>query len=184
VDLLNYLSKNNFKKNKDSLTVFYPWGGLSKGYVVQDSHLENNIRSFLKVWQISSLIIFFSGAFIFGWVVALFLLQPILFLWFHLKTKRLLAELPLNSTQIGLKDPSFQKLASPRSIRTLWISSIGFLLFAFICLLEFFINPFINRLFSAFCAIFFGAIGIFGLYLLKIKKPNKGIQADAAKPHG
>ena len=112
------LSSSSFKKDADGRTVFYPIGILGRGRLLPDLATEERIRAFLiRYYMVSlSLIIVVVASVHWGWGAALI---PVLWLWFHLGTKLLVAGLPSSTSRLTLKE-SYANSANAHGKGMLW----------------------------------------------------------------
>lgn len=108
-------------------TIYYPWGVLSKGYIIPDKKLEDRIRTFLRrYYQISFVTIIVIGI-LQGWIVY-FLVVPLCWLWFHIGMKFLLTGLPTSDVRLKLSE-SYKNASQSHNAITLWLLLICGLLF-------------------------------------------------------
>lgn len=92
-----------FKKDNNGRTVFYRWGVLGKGYILSNSTIENQIRTFVKRYLIISLISSIVGIKLGGWKLGVLLLL-VLYLWYYLGTRRFLIGLPIAKEKLKISD--------------------------------------------------------------------------------
>jgi len=97
------LGSGSFRKDDEGNTVFYPWGVLSKGRILPDQVVEDEVRAVVRQYQKISLPLVLGVGLILGWIWA-FLLLPILLAWFHLRTRKLIAVYPYSEDKLRLKE--------------------------------------------------------------------------------
>lgn len=117
------ISSRSFKKDTDGRTVFYPIGILGKGRVLPDQPTEERIRVFLiRYYRVSlSLVIVLAASVRWIWAAALI---PVLWLWFYVGIRPLIAGLPQSPSKLTLKE-SFVNSAAAHSKGLLWAMFVG-----------------------------------------------------------
>lgn len=102
------LTNSSFKQGDNGESLFYPWGVLGKGYILESVEQENKIRNYLTNYYIVSLLsIIIIGAFLGLWIV-LVPLVPIVFIAWWPITKALTRGLKETGIKLTVKE-NFEK---------------------------------------------------------------------------
>lgn len=163
------LTEASFKKNTQGETLFYPWGVLGKGYLVQDSKKEAHLRKFTKLNYMVTLPLVIVNQILFGYLPNL-ILMPIYLITFVVILKKLTKGLPYAEEKLKISE-SYKNSASKHNLATLIVLDIAALAFTLTGLL--FILEGRNVLLGAFAFILFGFTTVAISYMLWNKLKTK-----------
>ena len=82
---------SSFRRNHFGKLVFYPWGVLGKGYVVEDAALIKRIRRFLTMYYVALFVVIGISSATVG-PFGILVLGPVFIIWpikFHLWKKKM-----------------------------------------------------------------------------------------------
>jgi hypothetical protein len=129
------LTDNNFKKDENGRTLFYPWGICGKGLVLPDEEAEKMAKLFLRRYYFVtfSLIIVIAVIGVLGLnllllVFVFLVLYSIILVWYYLKQRKLLATYQVGTDKLTLKD-NYRRFARNHSKSALWAGLALSLLF-------------------------------------------------------
>ena len=163
------LVNSSFKKNSSGRTVYYAWGILGKGRVLEDARAEEKLRAFLKKYYLTVILLTTGLVALSGLMYLLFLLIPLLYAWFLLSTRAILAQCPVSDEPLRIQD-AYSAMAAVTSEFVLWPLLLCSLIFAaggtWIMLRT---GPLGARLAGALVTLFFGAGAAALAYMLRLK---------------
>jgi hypothetical protein len=163
------LTEASFKKNTQGETLFYPWGALGKGYIVQDTKKEADLRKFTKLNYMITLPLVIVNQVLFGYLPNL-ILMPIYLITFFVVLKKLTKDLTTTDEKLKISE-SYKNSARKHNLATLIILGITALLFTITGLL--FIIEGRNAVLGSFAFILFGFTTVVISYMLWIKIKTK-----------
>jgi hypothetical protein len=163
------LTSSSFKQDESGKSVFYPWGVFGKGHVLPDDETENRIRGFVRRYYMISLpMIIIVGAVV-GWIYVLATL-PILIIWYHFKSKILIAGCSVTDGKLTLKE-SYTNSSKAHNKKTLWLLLIFSILFVgggLLMLIHGTSNY--DKIMGALGCVFFGVCAVAFGYMIKAKR--------------
>jgi hypothetical protein len=164
---LNGLVSANFKTDKNSRVVYFPWGVLGKGHVLPDKFAEIRIRRFLRFYYTTALIVIcLSALFSLVWPC---LIGIIFAVWFYVEIRHMVSDFPCSDSNITAAEV-YTKSAQSHSKGQLLLLLGCCILFTIAGIL------FANHAKSTgevvqgiWASAFFGSCGIVILYMLTVK---------------
>jgi hypothetical protein len=170
MDYFDGLTDAKFKTDAQRRLLFYPWGILSKGYVLPDESKKQQIRRFVRLYYIVFWPVIIGTMIFIGWIFS-FAVMFLLFLWYYFETSRFLKGLPIAGEKLSLSE-SYTSSAKSHNMATLWILlifSVLFVLSGFAILVH-------NRdawFIGLASIIFFGASSLANGYMIKVKNAGR-----------
>lgn len=164
------LTDANFKTDGEGRLLFYRWSGFfgiiwrGKGYVLPDEVKKQQIRRFIKLYYIVSLLAIIAGVVLVG-VYSLFLL-PLFYCWYYFATARLLKGLAVTDERMTLRE-SYHSAAESHNIVILWIMLILSIFFVMAGLV---LTFYVKTVWLLVGIIFMGVTAIALGYMIKIRK--------------
>ena len=76
------LTARNFKNINDGRTIFFPWGAIGKGYVLESKEQIERFRTWMKRCHMITLVISILSAQTFGFPAGLAMIVPILVIYY------------------------------------------------------------------------------------------------------
>lgn len=164
-----------FKKTDGGKTIFYPYGRFgSKGYILSKDS-EENIRKFLKRYNMISLFIIILSVYLFGLYtfILLFFFIP----FYSIKMRRLLSN--AEKTQEKMKfNEVIKNMAVAMGVRTSIVMFVGALLMTSAAIFCIFMRG--ARLISILGTLFFGLCLLQSIFLIRYSvKYNRKNRQDA-----
>lgn len=117
-----------FKKDASGNNLFYPWGVLGAGYIIESEEKKNQIRGFYKKMYMVMLPAIIIIQVAVGFWPNLILL-PIYYVWYYFSSKKMTKGLKKSSEKLGLLE-AYKNSAKSHNLPTLIILelvSLGFL---------------------------------------------------------
>ncbi len=163
------LTGSGFKKDDAGNIVFYPWGVFGKGRVLQDEETENKVREFIRRYYTISLPVIIIVGVTVSWVYALILL-PVLFAWYYVKSRALIAGCAVTQDKLTLKQ-TYTNSAKVYNKKVLWLFLIFSILFGAGGLsMVFFGTSIRDKIISLLTFLFFGACAVNFGYMIKARR--------------
>ncbi len=161
------LTASNFKTGKNGDKLFFPYGVIGKGYVL-NKEKEQELRKFVKWYYVVTLPIAIGLGRIDNYIVVLLFFISISLIY-HISIKRKTANLQISSEKLKFTE-SLSNSAKKHNMITLW--------FLFICSLLFVIGGLIivadtDKFIMGFSAVvFFGLTSVILFMLIRYKTLN------------
>ena len=114
------LASGIIKKDKDNNPVYYPWGILSKGYVLPSAERETAIKSMVILFYQLFFGVFFVHLFLLKNALIFALIVLALVIWFLVKSKQLNKDCPKSGEKLTLKE-GYTNSAKAHNKTVLWI---------------------------------------------------------------
>jgi len=153
-----------FQTDSESRTLFFPWGVISKGYVLPDAGMERRVKTFYKYYYLAGLVVVILGLVLLGWPGAVGV-GVLAFLWYVIQINVYLRQCEVGDVSVR---EHMQDIARKYNLVALWF------LFAF-CLLVTLFGGFLVVLGELLAGIVFLLIFglIAGMYgtLLRLRNP-------------
>jgi hypothetical protein len=163
------LTNASFKKDQTGSTVFYPWGVLGKGRILEDPAVEARLRKFVSRFHKISLPVTIGVGAIVGWSWSLILI-PLFSAWFYFGSKALISDSSYSDQKMKLKE-GYANSAAGHSKLTLWLLFLCSVVFVMAgVLISIFAKSVNETAMGVSVTIFFGACGIAVGYMLKVKQ--------------
>lgn len=164
IDYFKRLSDRLFKVDETGRTLFYPWGSLGKGYIVNDKKTEARIRNFIAYYYAFSFISI-AAFFITGFIKYSFIfLLPVFIIW-QIGTK--LFTKSLEATEIRLTfSESMKKVARGRSRVTLLLTAVLSSILVILSVATFLTY---RSVWLGLAVVFFIVMALLNWYVLKLK---------------
>lgn len=119
---LEWMTGSLFKKDESGNTLFYPWGVLGSGLIVDSDEREEQIRAFIKKSYIIGFIVILGAQILFGSMHSFFVL--ILWCsWYYFSVKKFRNELPRTTVKLTVSE-GFRKGAEVYNLPFLVIGAI------------------------------------------------------------
>ncbi len=167
------LTDGSFKTDDEGRLLFYRWSvffGIiwrGKGYILPDEVKKQQIRRFVKLFQMVCLPVIIAGVIIVGFYS--FFLLPLFFLWYFFVTARLLKGLDVTSEKLTLRE-SYSSSAKSHNFVTLWIMLISSIFFVLLVGFGLVLHVYDSWLIGLAIIIFFGAVAIVIGYMITLKE--------------
>ena len=164
------LASGIIKKDKNNNSVYYPWGILGKGYVLENEEKEQEIKKMVILFYQ----LFFAVFIIFFLVIknipifCLFLIS--LLVWFLFQSHQLTKNCPKSDEKLTLKE-GYSNSAKAHNIWILYFLLVIGLLFTLLGLLMLISGRAVLP--SLFMTILFGASSTAIAYMIRLKKRNE-----------
>lgn len=161
------LASGIIKKDKNNNSVYYPWGILGKGYVLENEEKEQEIKKMVILFYQLFFAIFILFALLFK-MLPIFIVGTLgLLIWFLVKSHQLTKNCPKSDEKLTLKE-GYSNSAKAHNIWMLYVllavSIVFTLLGLFLLLSGKSILP------SLFLTVLFGASGVAIGYMIRVKK--------------
>jgi len=158
----------SFKKDSQGKDLFFPYGILSSGYVLESEEHKNKIRKFFKTTYVILLPTIVIVQIVVGFWLNLILL-PIFYVWFYITIKKMTKDLQRSSEKLKTSE-AYQNSARSHNLVTLVLLEIASLLFVAGGI--FILNRGANVMIGSASIGFFGfcAVAIGYMIFSKIKK--------------
>jgi len=124
--LFDALTRTSFEE-RDGRRIFYPYGVLSRGFILADDRKHVQVRRFVKRYLLIAAVALFLPCVTVGPGFAALTVPPML-LWYTLAVRRLTRGLPFAQERLALLD-SIRQHARRYTLSDLWTLEITFLLF-------------------------------------------------------
>jgi hypothetical protein len=169
VGYFDALSGSGFKKDEQGRSVFYPWGVFGKGRVLPDAETEKKVRAFVVRYYVISIVLLAIAGVGFGWVYALALV-PLLMIWYHFKSRAMIAACPEAGDKLTLKE-SYVNSSRALNRKVLWSFLILSVLFAVGGLLILLVGTSgYDRIHGGGILLFFGLCAVVFGYMIRAKR--------------
>ena len=156
------------KTDQDGRRLFYPYGVLSKGYVLASSDAEAKIKKFCVLWMMLSVIltvVFFLV--VQKWFLS-FLVTFVLIGWYELRIRQLLSGTRLVSDRLSYTQ-SLSGTAAKLDLRFLWFLEVVSVIFLLSGLASFLL-PSRRRFLDLVSVLFFGYGSFVFWHMIRLKK--------------
>jgi|TARA_B100000315_G_C14449937_1_gene528626 hypothetical protein len=158
------LTASSFKTDENGQLIFYPWGKLGKGYILPTEAKKNEVRNFVKLHYVISLISIIGVGIIFGWLYPVILL-PVFYAWYYFTITKHIKGLTKSTAKLTLKE-SATSSAKAHNVATLWVLFVFSVLFVIAGIFIWIIKK--DEWITALMSItFFGACSIAIAYMIK-----------------
>jgi hypothetical protein len=162
------LTDASFKKDSQGRDLFFPWGVLGSGYILQTAEQKEKFRKFFKKMYlvVFATIIVVQSVFTAWYNVALL---PVFYLWFHFSIKKMTKGLERSTEKLKTSE-AYKNSAKSHSLTTLILLEIAALIF--VAGGAFIINKGEKPIIGYFSIVFFGfcAIAIGYMIFSKLRK--------------
>ncbi len=75
------MTNSLFKEDADGNIIFYPWGILGKGFIIENQSLEYKIRRFIFKYNMASVICILILSISLGWLFCLCIIPIFMTIW-------------------------------------------------------------------------------------------------------
>lgn len=156
-----------FQTDHKGRSLFFPWGIISKGYLIPDAEMERRVKTFYKYYYITGLVAMLLGLILFGWPGAISI-GILAILWYAVQVKFYLRRCETSNISVF---QHMQDIAGKYNLVALWslflVCIVFGLLGGILMLLE-------NLLAGiVFILLFGGVAGLYGTLLWLRKGSNQ-----------
>jgi len=167
------LVSSSFKKDGSGRTVYYAWGIFGTGRVLADARAEEKLRAFLKKYYIAVILLTTGLVALSGLMYLLLLFVPLLYVWFLVSTRAILAQCPVSDEPLRIKD-AYSAMSAAANEFVIWLFLLCSLLIAaggtWMMLRP---GPLGARLAAALVMLLFGAGAAALAYMLGLKREQE-----------
>jgi hypothetical protein len=163
------LAEQNFKKDSQGNTLYYPWGSFASGVIIDSEKTKNQIQRFIKKSFLIAIIVVVFFQILKNWAGIILILS--IFPWYYLGIKKRIQNLPKSTEKIKISEsienstkflnlPTlilFELLCCAAVVAGIWIAMDGREL----------ITAYSGIIFFGLCAVCYG-------YMIKIKLNKQG----------
>ena len=147
------LTSSSFKAGQDGRKLFFPWGVLGRGYIIDSDQRYDELRRLIKGYTIISLVSVIGSSSLLG-TVASFVVVGLLIGFYSIWMLYLLRDLRPSDERLSLRESTTSQ-AKAHNLVVLWLLEIGALAFVVAGIVIFVVDP-RNRLVAVASTLFFG----------------------------
>ena len=170
MSFIDSLSDPLFKKSQAGDTIFYPWSVLGKGYVIKPESRVKSIRDTVKWLNFGVIIVSMTCLQALSWVYAAILIG-VYYVFYVIWTDHVTKGMRVSGEPLKLSE-SMGKTVAHCSLGYVVAMLVVSLIFVVLGVWMFFDEP-QERLMAALCVLFFGAIAIWNVFMLRAKIRQK-----------
>ncbi len=123
------LTDASFKKDSQGKDLFFPWGILGSGYVLESEEQKEKFRKFFKTMYLTVFLTIFIIQIIFtAWINILLL--PAFYIWFHLTIKKMTKGLQKSNEKLKTYEAYQNSAKSHNLITLILLEGVAFLFVA------------------------------------------------------
>jgi hypothetical protein len=162
----NALTSSGFKTGQDGRKLFFPWGVLGRGYIIDSEPSYERLRRQVKAWMIVSLVLIIGSNSLVG-ALASFVVTGLLIGFYLIWMLFLLGRFNRSDEGLSLRERTTTQ-ARAYSLVVLWLLEIGSLGFVVIGITMFVVDP-RNWLVGLASILFFGLCATMATYMLVLR---------------